>query len=287
MLGKLIKHEWKNVYKIGGIMLIALLSVTLIGSLYFSSPMWTNLFNEGGESDSLVSVMGVLMGIGSLIVCIITVIGVVYGIMIYLGVRFYRSMYTDEGYLAHTLPVTPHQLLGSKLIVGGIWMLIVTVVAMLSIIVLGFSMAASIVEGVQPGISLWEVLREAVSELIELYDTEMGIDVVHYIVVMALTIILGSFTSIMMVYGALTIGQLSKKYKAMMGILAYFGLGLVNMIISMVVSMLNMASTITRGMNGEMSMNTTYDSSLIISMVMGVALYFLSYFIIKKKLNLD
>jgi len=287
MLGKLIKHEWKSVYKIGGVMLIAALSVTLIGCLYFSSPMWRDLFNEGRDMDNLASITGMLIGIGSLVVCIPLVIGVIYGMMIYLGVRFFKSMYTDEGYLAHTLPVTPHQLLGSKLIVGGIWMLIVMIVSMLSIVLLIFSMVASIVSGQQLDMSLWDIMREVVNEIIVLYETELGFDVVHYIVTMALTIIIGSFSGIMMVYGALTIGQLSKKYKAMLGILTYFGLCLVNMIIGMVISMVSMASTITQGINGEMSMNTTYDSGLIISIVMGVALYFLSYFIIKKKLNLD
>lgn len=286
MLGKLIKHEWKSIYKIGVIMLIALLAVTLIGCLYFSSPMWTNLFNEGTNLDNLASLSGMFMGIGSLIVCVFTVIGVVYGMMIYLGVRFYRSMYTDEGYLAHTLPVTPHQLLGAKLIVGGIWMLFVNVVSILSIVLLVFAMIASIVEGAAVGMSLWDILRAFGSEIFELYEAELGLNVARYLVTMALSIIISSFTGIMTVYGALTIGQLSKKYKAMMGILAYFGLGLVNMIIGMVVSMFSMASTISQ-MNGDMSMNTSFDFELIISIVMGVGLYFLSHFIIKRKLNLD
>ncbi len=287
MLGKLIKHEWKSVYKIGAVLLITLLSVTLIGCLYFNSPMWTNLFNNSANLDDLAALTGTFMGIGSLVVCIFMVIGVYYGMMIYLGVRFFRSMYTDEGYLSHTLPVTPHQLLGSKLLVGGLWMLIVNVVAVISIAMLIFTMLASIVNGVQLDVSLWDILREVGGEIVSLYETELGINLTHYVVVWILTVIIGAFSSIMMIFGALTIGQLSKKYKAMMGILTYFGLGLVNMIVGMVVGTISMATTITRGMNGDVMMGTTYDYSLIISIVMGVGLYFLSYFIIKKKLNLD
>lgn len=287
MLGKLIKHEWKSVYKVGGLLLLSLLAVTLIGCLYFFSPMWTNLFSESNNMDTLASLTGTFIGIGSLIVCIFTMIGVVYGMMIYLGVRFFKSMYTDEGYLAHTLPVTPHQLLGSKLLVGGFWMLIVNAVALLSMVGLVLVMLASIANGVQADIDFWEMLREGVGAIIDLYETELGLNMTHYAVVGILTAIIGSFSSIMTIYGALTIGQLSKKYKAMMGILTYFGLGLLNMIIGMVVSTVNMASNISRGMNGEAMSGITYNYNLIISIVMGVGLYFLSHFIIKKKLNLD
>lgn len=287
MLGKLIKHEWKSVYKVGGLLLLSLLAVTLIGCLYFFSPMWTNLFSESNNMDTLASLTGTFIGIGSLIVCIFTMIGVVYGMMIYLGVRFFKSMYTDEGYLAHTLPVTPHQLLGSKLLVGGFWMLIVNAVALLSMVGLVLVMLASIANGVQVDIDFWEMLREGVGAIIDLYETELGLNMTHYAVVGILTAIIGSFSSIMTIYGALTIGQLSKKYKAMMGILTYFGLGLLNMIIGMVVSTVNMASNISRGMNGEAMSGITYNYNLIISIVMGVGLYFLSHFIIKKKLNLD
>lgn len=287
MLGKLIKHEWKSVYKVGSLLLLSLLAVTLIGCLYFFSPMWTNLFSESNNMDTLASLTGTFIGIGSLIVCIFTMIGVVYGMMIYLGVRFFKSMYTDEGYLAHTLPVTPHQLLGSKLLVGGFWMLIANVVALISIVGLILVMIASIANGVQADIDFWEMLREGVEAIIDLYERELGLNMTHYVVVGILTTIIGAFSSIMTIYGALTIGQLSKKYKAMMGILTYFGLGLLNMIIGMVVSTVNMAANISRGVSGEAISGITYDYSLIISIVMGVGLYFLSYFIIKKKLNLD
>lgn len=287
MLGKLIKHEWKSVYKIGCVMLIAVLSVTLIGCLYFSTPMWRELFIGTSEVDDFAAAIAGLIGMGSLLVSVVMVTGAMYGMMIYLGVRFFRSMYTDEGYLAHTLPVTPHQLLGSKLIVGGIWVLIVNVASILSILVMIFSMIASIMEGAMPEMNVWNAMQKLLDEFVVMYETELGMDMVHYAVTMILTVIIGAFSGIMTIYGALTIGQLSRKHKAMMGILTFFGFGLVYMIIGMVVSMVSMASAITQGTNGEVSMNAPYDGSLIISIITGVALYFLSCFIIKKKLNLD
>jgi len=282
MLGKLIKHEWKGLYKIGGIMLLATFAVALIGGLYFRSPMWVQLFNENGDIDNLASMTWLLMGIGSLVLCILMVVGLIYGMVIYLGVRFYRSMYTDEGYLAHTLPVTPHQLLGSKILVGGLWMLIANIVGMVSIFLMFFSMMASVFEGQQLGMSFWEIMREMWEGFTSLYENELGINVTGYMIYLVALFIVGSFSSLCILFGAITIGQLSKKYKAVMGILVYFGLLILISIIEMVISMVSMASSI---MDGEIYMNTMF--SPIISIAISVGLYFLSHYIIKRKLNLD
>ena len=40
---------------------------------------------------------------------------------IYFAIRFYKNLYTDEGYLMHTLPVKPWMLIVSKLTIGTIW----------------------------------------------------------------------------------------------------------------------------------------------------------------------
>ena len=49
-------------------------------------------------------------------------------------------MYTDEGYLLHTLPVTKHEILASKILVGGLWVLIIVFSMYLSLFLLGLSM---------------------------------------------------------------------------------------------------------------------------------------------------
>ena len=51
-------------------------------------------------------------------------------VSIYIAVRFYKNLYTDEGYLMHTLPVTPRQLLVSKLTVGSLWSFLVTILTL-------------------------------------------------------------------------------------------------------------------------------------------------------------
>ena len=95
MLGKLLKHEWKSVWKIPTILLCVLMGLAVLAGLGFASPIW----------DSGLEGLGVL-AVLSWMVFYFAIMGVSMGIMLYLAVRFYRSMFTDEGYLTHTLPVT-------------------------------------------------------------------------------------------------------------------------------------------------------------------------------------
>ena len=63
-------------------------------------------------------------------------IAVSLGITIYLAVHFYKTMYTDEGYLTHTLPVGGRELLWSKLIPMAAWSLLTMLVVVLAAVVL-------------------------------------------------------------------------------------------------------------------------------------------------------
>lgn len=49
----------------------------------------------------------------------VTVVVIVY--------RFYKNLLGSEGYLMHTLPVTVHQLIWSKLIAAVVWMAVTSV----------------------------------------------------------------------------------------------------------------------------------------------------------------
>ncbi len=289
MLGKLMKHEWKSVYKVGCIMLLVSFVVTLISCIYFRSPMWISLFNEEGDLDNLMSVTWMLLGVAYVVLAAFLLIGTMYGMMIYLGVRFYKSMYTDEGYLTHTLPVSANQLLGSKVLIGGIWMLLMYIVYMLGIFAMMLSFASGILEAQQPGANFWQSLSEIMNEIVMMYESELGFDLVHYAVVVVLSIFLGAFSGMMMVYGAFTIGQLSKKYKLAVGILTLVGIYAIYFIIYMVMSMVSMAKSIVEMDNGQMTMNMNglYDMNIILSIILSVVLYLLSLKIIKKKLNLN
>ena len=103
MYGKLLKYEFKATWKVSVIIYAALAAITAIGCIYMSLPpvKAINTISEYKPNESLIESISVFMGLfyG------ISLVAAGAGISIYLIVRFYRNMYTDEGYLMHTLPV--------------------------------------------------------------------------------------------------------------------------------------------------------------------------------------
>ena len=123
MLGKLLKHEWKTVWKVPVLLIAILMVISVMAGLTFALPIW--------DSEWIgLPLSGVMM----IIVYYIALIAVGIGITIYFAVRYYRNMFTDEGYLTHTLPVTTHQLLLNKVITMSAWNLIGVVAVGVSLV---------------------------------------------------------------------------------------------------------------------------------------------------------
>ena len=66
----------------------------------------------------------------------------------------------------------------------------------------------------------------------------LSFEVVHIIGSMLLALIVTPFSTMMTLFGAITIGQLASKYRALMGILAYFGVSVINGVVSYIISFL-------------------------------------------------
>lgn len=284
MLGKLLKHEWKSVYKFGSILVLAILVITAIGYFFLSSSAVGELFAGEMELSDTEMFTLVISSIGTLLLYYLALIGAMYGVMIYMGVRFYKSMYTSQGYLTHTLPVKPGQLLASKILVSGAWMFLVYFAVFASIIILLIGLFQGILGDATIEISFAEFWRE----MSAVYG-EIGFDMTTFVVVMFGSALISPFTSVIQIFGALTIGQLSKKYKLMVGIFTYIGLIVVNYIITMIVESVIMVNTMLTA-TGDVSfgfMNSTYIVSMVYTVVVAVVLVLVSHLIIKKKLNMD
>ncbi len=295
MLGKLIKYEWKSTYKMGGIILLVIAAMTLLGVLGFALPARFITENQETLDDSLLAPLCAMMMMMSMMLYVISLIGAAYAMMIYQGVHFYKTMYTDEGYLTQTLPVTPRQLLFSKTFVAGIWNMIVGVCIGLSVMILIGSFISALVpaEAWQEFGEMWEELqRELQREFARNPDWNVSwtFEMIHFFLSLFLLILVGPFCTMMTMFGALTIGQLSGKYKALIGILAYFGVMIVQSVLMQVVQFVfTFGSLIFSESVSGVYTNTAgaYDSTIIVSLVMGVAMYFVAHHILTKKLNMD
>lgn len=300
MLKKLMKYEWKGTFKICLILLAVVAGATLVGALGWS--VMIRYLSRGSaeyhNGNEMASVAVTMMGMGTFFAYILTMAGVTYLLIGYLGVHFYKTMYTDEGYLTHTLPATPKQILFSKVFVAGCWNLIILGAMGISIVVLVLTIFGSFSSAYNGLYNPWaEMSRDFAQMWRELNDMGLKVEIVHTIVSTILAYIISPFCGVIMLFGSLTIGQLASKHKLLVGILTYVGVLFANSILGQIfrflftlpylvrVSTSSSSNVAARSVAGNMS--GTLDASIALSLVTGAIMYFVMIQILSKKLNLD
>lgn len=272
MLGKLMKHEWRAVWKMPTLLIGILLIVSLLTGCSFALPMWES--NWVGVPLSMFSL--IMLYYMAIIVCSV-------GIVVYLAVRFYKSMFTDEGYLTHTLPATSHQLLLSKVITMSLWNLISMVGVVVSIFIL---VGSAYVFWMNNFSDLGYAFRRAMHELAEI--EELG-GIFKWILTSLFMVIASAFSGVMTVVGSVCIGQMLRKHRILGAIGAYFGIMMIVQILSMMVMwpmMFRMAMTMSSEEVLSM-MLVLYWVIGLLSIGVGVGLYFLSEYLIRRQLDLE
>lgn len=274
MLGRLIRHEWKSTYRMGCLVLCAMVIITFFGWLAFQTPMWKSLGGRGGSSFGWPDVLSIV----TLVMYVMLLVCVIFGMLIYLGIHFYRSMYTDEGYLTHTLPVTKNQLLVSKILVSGIWMLFVTLSINLSLLVLGLSLLSVFKPEGYSLAHLWTDFMAGIWQSIKYIDWQLDIHAVRWLVLMVASSLVGPFLVVTILFGAISIGQLASKYRLLTGIICYIVIQVVD---NLIVSLFRSFAT---------SIGWYLDASLIsslgVNLLTAVVLYWVSYYVTSRKLNM-
>lgn len=271
MLKKLFVHEWKDSWRLVGIMNLIVVALSVIGTFFLNNDTWNAI--DKNEFVAVTVVVYMMFFVASIAALSMVV-------TFYFYIRFYRNMYTDQGYLMHTLPVTPHQLIWSKTFVAGIWMIISMIVMLTSIF--GLVFAAIPTEGRS---DFWMELRDAFT-LME-FDGKVVAVVILYI----LLIIVSQLMSIFMGYASISIGQTFKKQKVLGAIGVYIG---IYMLIQTVSSYLSVFMTMaidpysTPGGMDEMNFMITFLLILFLVMAaLAAGFYFVTYYIMRNKLNLE
>ena len=267
MFGKLIKAEWRASRRVVGILclavLIAALVLGLVGcGLYMAE---TRSWNVHGTVEIVVAL---------LCVAAVMVIGVAWAASIFYALwRFYRSRFTEEGYLTFTLPVNGHQLMLSSILASILEILAVllaTVVATL----LGMGVCALGLPWKEVPADFWPRLWEQLEELWLEFVPYGGV-----VAEAALAAFLTALSQLIMLMLAVTIGGMAaKKHPILMAILVYYGISLVWTIIEVTVLVGNGALNKTFSVMGTMD---------VLSAVTIVGGYFIMYFLTTRKLNLN
>ena len=280
MLKKVLKYEWISTGRILVILHIALAIVTLLGNIevgYLKSKI--GYLSVNGGTVQMEGALGALT-VAGIVAYILIVFAAVVGTMVYLIVRYYKSMYTDEGYLTHTLPVQTHTIMLGKMIVAVCWMMIDVIAVVLS--------AWSIISrGI--GIRFAEVWSEITNALSQAGIRNM---LWTFIVLAVIDIILCTLSRWEQVTASFALAQLSNDHKILMSVASYIGLNIVLQIIGFIFGI----NTSKLFFGIEMGGINQEPAQVVMKMMIMMAVYsaiitavfyIISYFITKKKLNIE
>lgn len=291
MLGKLIKHDFKSTGKVMVPISLAFIVITLLGVLFLGAKLM--------QREELLPLTLTL-----LIAYILTLVTLTMVTQIYLIVHFYRNMFSAQGYLTFTLPSSPRSIFHSKMLVGCIWLLLISVLTIVS---------ALILIGTASGFgNTFSVIREIFTTQI-FTDSGLGTDfsasladVMGYtpgqvILLFILLTLVSIYYSISIGFGSVTIGQLYAKHKVVGAVLAYIGFYLLMQILSTIIIFLicfrptlDILVTPEEELQGAaflQMMRSIYQpmfpSMILTQLAAGVLCHIASVVIVNKKVNLD
>lgn len=272
MFAKLLKYEWKASAGLLGILSGAALGIGLLGGLTLRF-----IFSElrAGDEANILVMPAFMM----LFFMVLALFAYLFAVQLVLLVRFYKSRFTDEGYLTFTLPVTTTQSYLAALSNILIWNVIsgaVMAITSLFLVFLGLSEIAGAVGSqvtVDFGILFGEVSSiagYAEYQLLSLINTLVTF-VSQPVIIMA----------------CITLGAvLAKKHKMLAAIGIYYG---VSMAVGMVTSVGNMAMMLEEIQISDVTYSAMLPAlgiQIAVQLALCVGGSALSIWLMEKKLNL-
>lgn len=257
MLSKILKHEFKATYRIFIGIYIGLAALTGLGN--FVIPLLDKYEN-----------IPFMIGFG--FATMILVLGYIFIIMspyIFLSVRFYRTTATREAYLTFTIPADTKTILIGKYLNTMFWTVVTAGLWYLSLVT---------------------------------FDTFSGMfDQLHFdrdFFLSMLSLLLSIHVSILSIFSAISLSQLARNHRLLVSIGFLIAQYTVQQIVSVIVLIPVMLSQIQVDMSSDsldlyggiqpdaVDSLPTFLLSFAISIVFSVVYFFLSNYMLKKKLNL-
>lgn len=214
MFGKLMKAEWRASRRvIGALCAVVLISGALLGLL------GNLLLRESSGSWQLPGFVNVLFSLLSVAAALAVALSLAASVFYALW-RYYRSRFTEEGYLTYTLPVNNHQLMLSSILASVLEILLVGLATVAAV-----AMAFGIFAAELPWNEVdWGLVWSRFRELLSLRP------VVGDVLLVLLNMVLMFLATLLTLMLAVTIGATAaKKHPVLLAIAVYYGLSLVRM----------------------------------------------------------
>lgn len=264
MLGKLMKYEWKATWKL----LIPLNLFIVVMSILAYITIQLEFFDSDNEVVIMTGMLLLLAYILSMfVVSVVTVIYLIY--------RFYTSVYGDEGYLLHTLPVDKHHIIVAKAVVSVSWIILNIFLIYLSILFL-ISTQEQFVETISDG---FEFYIEAVNS----YDKVGSFEVIMTLVASFFAML----ARVLKVSACVSLGQLSSNHKVLSSIGFYYAIYIVQRIFTLLYFVIQTLILKASNYSYNSFLGSSWEFTLLSSLIYSVIFYFLTWYMMDRKLNLD
>jgi len=255
MLGKLIKNDMKNIGKLLLPLNVIVLLMTLVGVALRASGLF--------DLDNTSSLLAILIMAYSMGMIVIMVVSYFYPI-----IHYYRNLFSRQGYLTFTLPVSSWSILFSKTLVGFFWYMVTGVVATFSVwAVTGF----------------YRIPRETIAYVNYYFAQELGMNLATFMGWMVVIAISALLWTLMTAYFSITVGQLYAKHKIIASVVVYVAVYTVMQVLITIA----LIPFIFRSPTQETIVSVALYSTVVFSLIFSPIFYGISGIILKKKVNLD
>lgn len=265
MLGKLIKYDLKAAAKIFILLHAMYLFICIAARLFYMDRL---SFNDVTEPLVLSLIL-----FFSLLVLLISALMIFTEMQV--AFRFYRSLFSKEGYLSWTLPVSGPQHLWAKIISG-------------------YILAAADIILIAVGILILITGRNITSAYSLIADemtNELGMPLERFALLLFTFCVVSCISTVIMIYFCIVIGQLFPGHRVLCAIAAYFILSTALQVFTLLIML---AFGIFPGHNFFMAkgqtmteyMTNIFYVSAVLTIIITIVQYVITHYIMNKKINL-
>ncbi len=266
---QLIKHEWLHVSKRAVFALLYLFAITLLAVI-------AERLNEHANG-LLSSVTTLILFAYGLTMTFIAIV-----VYLYIGQRFQKNLYGNEGYLMQTLPVRKSSLVFAKGFVSTIWSILLAAAASVSTII--FTVVTSAEE-------ILETPDEQISfsQINGAFQKEYGLPLVLFIALGVILLIMLHIFLINMMYAAISIGQLWRRHRTAGTLLAYLLFVILSVVLHLFLSGYVLSPLAVLSAQASAARYALYVLIYLIlsHLILAAAFFAISAALMKYRLNLD
>ena len=220
MLRKLLKYDLRASFKYWWILALSSVAISIFGGVCLNV-----LINTLAKSTQDTAGNQILLILSTYIGFLLAIVGLFAFVIVaevFIYIRFYKNLFSDEGYLTFTLPVRRSQILLSKLLMASITLLCSSVVLSFDSLLMFLIAAGKNLFTTE----FWRIISLIVEPIIE----GLGVYTVIYGLELIIFNVLSIIVSVLLICTCITVGAtIVKRAKVLVGIGIYY---VVNSVIS-------------------------------------------------------